>query len=137
MVLVFWFVIGGVLALAYSEVVTRVYTLADPDAPDSVDPDLDARRLAPWQVLGLALSVGAGMLVVRVALQFVYSSFGNKTCAVITNSDLLKGSVGAEVPEDFPPPPQPLAQPLAVPQPPALVRPAPPQAMAADPYRGQ
>jgi hypothetical protein len=146
MVFGFWFVIGGVIALSYSEVVTRIYTMRDVDVEESPE-DLEERRLMPYQVLGFAMTFGMGMVVTRLSLELLCGS-SKETCATVSGH-CHNGTGSPTVPEvvdepadeyDGPPPPQPpqpmVPQPMPQP-PPAFVRPAPPQNMQPDPYQRQ
>ncbi len=123
MVFSFWFIIGGILALAYSEVVTRVYTLDLDGDSDEEDPDLETRRLVPWQILGVAVSVATSVLMTRWALEAVCANFGREACGVLSGVNGGEPKPSPPEVDDFPPPPEPPAVLAAAPTPAATPQP--------------
>lgn len=151
MVFVFWFALGGILAMAYNVVVTRVYTcrLAAEDDPIPED-ELSLRQLDDHQMLSFALALGAAAVTGRIVLEFVASNFGRDTAAIVSGQAIvLKPELErtAEVILDEeqqqqrpavvmpqtqpPPPPQQPQQPAPAA---AVVVPPPPAAFARGPY---
>jgi len=90
MVFVFWFFVGGVLAVVYSELATRVYTTRDtPDAEEIDDDELQLRRLEPHHMFAFALALASAVVVGRVALEFVASQSGRETAAIISGQAII------------------------------------------------
>ena len=145
-IFVFWFLIGGLVALAYSELVTHVYVMRDVETEESPEV-LEERRLLPYQVFSFALSFAGGVLISYLALEVVASSSKEYHTILINCSESPSSS---NIPISPPPPPPPAPEPSAPAPPPPpppphvfhqdtrqVVRPPPPQVLQPDPYNYQ